>query len=145
MPATPHLVLPAKPRPLLKHDKQACRAALEQALISAVPPSMRAMGRRLQCDVHYLYRRFPELCKAIAHRYLAFRHEEKVKRIERLRARIRQAVVELHRSGLFPSRNRVSGYLNLARFGSNRTIWEAWQAAVEELGLVVAGTATPKA
>ncbi len=133
MPARP--LFQPKIRRQTSHDDQAYRAVLEQALISSAPPSMRAMGRRLKCDPHYLYRRFPELSKAIAHRYLAFRQAEKAKRIEQLRARIRQAVVALQRAGILPSRNRVREYLKPASFWGNQIGYEAWQAAVDELGL----------
>lgn len=131
---------------LARHDDRAYRQALEQVLRRQAPPppSMRAMGRRLGCDPHYLYRRFPELCKAIARRYLAFRAVEKVKRLEQIQARVRAAVIAVHQRGLFPSRHRVGIYLNVHRFWSDRTIGEAWHAAVEALGLLSPDSTTMK-
>lgn len=131
---------------LAEHDDQAYRQALEQALRQpGSRPSMRAMGRRLGCDPHYLYRRFPELCKAIARQYLAFRAAEKAKRLERIAARVRAAVLALHRRGLFPSRHRVAGYLNVDRFWGDTVIEAAWCTAVAALGLPLPDTAMMKA
>jgi hypothetical protein len=139
LPAGPFLQ--RQPRRLILHDDAAYQAALEQALASPAPPSMRAMGRQLKCDPHYLYRHFPALCKAIAQRYLAFRRDQKAKRLERIGAMIRQAVFDLHQLGLVPSRNQVREYLKPMSFWTNAVAREAWQAAVNELGLTASGAA----
>jgi len=131
---------------LAPHDDQEYRQALEQALCRSAPrPSMRAMGRRLGCDPHYLYRRFPVLCKAIARRYLAFRATEKAERLKRIGVRVRDAVVAIHRRGLYPSRHRVARYLKANRWWTESAIGEAWQAAVEAVGLPRPASATAKA
>lgn len=143
LPAEPFLQ--RRPQRPLRHDDAAYQVALEQALASAAPPSMRAMGRQLKCDPHYLRRRFPALCKAIARRYLAFQREQKAKRLERLGARIRQAVFDLHQLGLAPSRNQVREYLKPVSFWTTSGALAAWQAAVNDLGLTAPGGAARQA
>src|SRR6266704_1417180 len=48
------------------------------------PPSMRDVGKRLGYHPPHLAKRFPDLCRMISERYLAYRTEQKRQRLQKL-------------------------------------------------------------
>jgi hypothetical protein len=118
-------------------DDDGVRRALEAFLVSAEdpPPSLREMARRLGLGTSEgLYRRFPELCRAIAARYLAGRRQRTARRQEDLRHEVRQVVATLHAQGLYPSANRVHALLRQPPVFRHPVVRAAWVEALRELG-----------
>lgn len=76
------------------------------------PPSMRTVAKRLNHSPRELREHFPELSKAVCRRrkdYYKVRYEQ---RIRQLRDEVRQATLEIHSQGLYPSSNRVASLLS---------------------------------
>jgi hypothetical protein len=103
-------------------------ASVEGSLLDALneyPPSpVTAVGRRIaesagRRDASYVRKLFPDLCRAVAARYAAYRKERIAERKESQKQAIRKIVTGLHESGTYPSHRRVSTALmkNSVKFG----------------------------
>jgi AraC-like DNA-binding protein len=83
------------------------KAQLLSALDEAVPPSVKELSRRLGYEKGTLYRLFPEQCAELSARRARYIEEEDIKRKQQRREEIRQAVIELHNQGIYPSYRRI--------------------------------------
>jgi AcrR family transcriptional regulator len=114
------------------------RQRLEEVLASnEEAPSVKELARLMGCKYQNIRNHFPELCKQITARHSAVlrrRHEE---RVANHCSRIRQAVVELHQQGIYPSRQRVGQLLkdmaviHLLRSTEGHEAW--WERALRFL------------
>jgi hypothetical protein len=92
---------------------QKTQQALESLLNSQQypPPSMMEVAKLLEYDPRFLRKHFSDLCRAISAKYINYQEASYKKKIEQLCIEVRQAVIELHAQGQYPSNTRVSMYL----------------------------------
>ncbi|WP_334173564.1 TniQ family protein [Sinomonas sp.] len=98
------------------------------------PPSLQAVARRLAVSNQLLRYYFPDECRAISARHLAYRKERGRRTRERLREEVRQATYQLHHQGQYPSSNRVALLLNRPATFRIAAAQAAWHEALQELG-----------
>jgi hypothetical protein len=117
-------------------DAEQVRRALEAELALEVEPpnSMSAVAKRLNYDHSFLYKHFPELCRAISDRYRAYRKRKREERKRQILDEVRQTTYRVHEQELYPSQERVR--LLLAKPGSIKEpgALAAWHGALQELG-----------
>jgi transcriptional regulator with XRE-family HTH domain len=92
-----------------RFETEELREALEQVLRSdeSPPPSMREVGRRLNYDQSHLRRHFPELCRAISARYLAYQQEQRQRRLREMSTKMQQIAEVLQEQGCSSSERQV--------------------------------------
>lgn len=124
------------PSPRRAFDVAAMRYALETILASdeQPPPPMRQVAKHLGHDHAELIQHFPALCHAISARYLAERHQKGAEKKRRLYAEIRQAAVDLHRQGLYPSAGRIASMISQPGFVRDSVAMTEWKEVLRELG-----------
>lgn len=117
-------------------DREALRQALEDILSSTEepPPSLREVARRLGRPDEVLRRQLPELCHAIAERYLRAQRAQGLRRRQRLRDEVRQATYQVHAQGQYPSAHRVAQLVSQPGSLRGGVAKVAWQEALAELG-----------
>jgi transcriptional regulator with XRE-family HTH domain len=85
-----------------------------QAELEAIPPrSLRQVSQSLGIIRSWLYKKLPNLCKAISTRYEAFRKDLRKKDKEQLKGEVYRIVVELHSKGVYPSVTYVHSLLSM--------------------------------
>ncbi len=96
-------------RPHRRFDTEELREALEQILQgNEFPyPSMREVARRLNYDQSHLRRHFPDLCRAISARYIAYQREQRQRRLVDMSAKVQQAAEVLQEQGCTSSERQV--------------------------------------
>lgn len=129
----------APPRPTRSRtpfDTESVRGRLEEALASeeTPPPAMREIARRLGYAHSDLHTRFPDLCRAISARYLAYRRAGSVQRRAQLLTEVRDAVRQVDAQGLYPSANRVALLLSKPGFIRHPEAMATWHEALRDLG-----------
>lgn len=87
------------------------QAQLRAAAVEEPPPSMRAVARRLGYPQQQLQTRFPDLCHAVATRFLTHLRAVQAQRKSEIVAETRQATRRLHAQGLYPSATRVTALM----------------------------------
>ena len=124
------------PPPRRAFDGAAMRCALEAILVSdeQPPPPMRQVAKRLGHGHTELIQHFPALCHAISARYLAERHRKGAEKKRQLSAEIRQAAVDLHRQGLYPSAGRIASLISQPGFVRDSVAMIEWKEVLRELG-----------
>jgi len=98
------------------------------------PPPMSRVAKKLGYDHSFLHKHLPELCRAISARFEKYRAEQREKKKHLLLREVRQATLEIHAQGVYPSQVRVRNLLS--RPGSIR-VPEAlamWHTTLKELG-----------
>jgi AraC-like DNA-binding protein len=90
-------------------ETEKLRAALEEALRSEEypPPSMREVARRLNYDQSHLRKHFPDLCRAISARYLAYQQEQRLDRLRKMSVRLQQTAEVLQKQGFSLSERQI--------------------------------------
>ncbi|HEY7068448.1 MAG TPA: TniQ family protein [Chloroflexota bacterium] len=127
------------PRPAWTHtaiEPEAVRAALEAILASEEqpPPSLREVAQRLGQTYANLRHHLPELSRAIAERYRSDQEAQGARTRQRLREEVREAVLYVHRQGVYPSSYRVAGRLSQPGSMRSQTARAAWHEALRDLG-----------
>lgn len=119
-----------------RFDVVAMRRALEAVLAGEEdpPPPMRHVAKRLGHNHAELIQHFPELCHAISARYLAARHRKGVEKKQRLCAEVRQAALQLHGQGLYPSACRIAPMISQPGFVRDSTAIAERRQVLRELG-----------
>jgi transcriptional regulator with XRE-family HTH domain len=133
--AAPRLPAPLSGvRPAL--DRETTQRFLDQILAGEEepPPSLQAVVRRLAVSDPVLRYHFPEQCRAISARHLAYREERGRRTRERLREEVRQATYQLHQQGQYPSSRRVALLLDRPASLRIAAARAAWHEALQELG-----------
>lgn len=100
---------PVQKRTVRHFDMNTVKRALEDALASDEypPPTMTSVAQRIGYPIPQCYRYFSKLCRAIAAKYLSYRHEMAQQKEEELHEQIRQAVRRLVEQGINPRVDRV--------------------------------------
>jgi len=113
------------------------RQSLEDVLAQEEqpPPSMRAVAKRLNYSPRELREHFPELSKAICSRRKDYYKVRREQRILQLKDEIRQAMLEIHSQGLYPSSRRVGLLLSDPAIMRDRVISRLWREMLQELRL----------
>jgi transcriptional regulator with XRE-family HTH domain len=120
-----------------RRTRRQLRTALKKVLQSEEepPPSMREMSRRLGYDAGYLSRIFPDLCRAISTRYMAYQSRRGAERLERRSQKVQEAVQSLHAQGLYPSCKRVEDLLGSPGMLMESEVRAIWKKTMQQLGL----------
>lgn len=121
-----------------RFDDAGIRQALESALVSEEqpPPSMRSIAKRLKYSPKELREHFPELSRAISDRYKSYQKVRGEKNLDQKKENIRQAILEIHSRGYYPSYEKVISYLKEPSWMRNLIAWECWREIMRELKLV---------
>lgn len=100
----------------------------------ASPPAVRHLARQLACDEQVLRYHFPAECRAISARFKAHRVQEGRAAVARRCAAVRQAVLQLHAHGVFPSQPRVAALLARPATIRHPEVAQAFRDIRRELG-----------
>lgn len=127
-------------QPILQQPKRQLETShLEQALQAALeeepPPTMRSVAQRLGYNTRSICRRFPALCSAISARYLNYRDENRIAKIEQCCQEVRQIATYLYNQGLEPTRSCVAQHLKKPAYFRDPIVAAALDAVRKELGL----------
>jgi transcriptional regulator with XRE-family HTH domain len=100
-------------RQFKRFEVEKLRNALELVLRSEEypPPSMREVAHRLNHDQSHLRIHFPDLCRAISVRYLAYQQAQRQRRLEEMSAKVQQTAQVLHEQGYSLSERQVGKML----------------------------------
>jgi hypothetical protein len=129
--------LPARPKTSPKpFDTAGLRRALETVLTGDEdpPPPMRQVAKRLGYRHADLHNRFPDLCRAISARYLAYRKEQSRQKIQRLCDEVRQAIYRIDAQGMYPSAARVAALLRAPGSIRHPAVLATRRETLRELG-----------
>jgi transcriptional regulator with XRE-family HTH domain len=96
-------------RQFRQFEAEKLRDALEQVLQSEEypPPSMREVAQRLNYDQSHLRKHFPDLCKAISARYLAYQQGRRLDRFRKMNAQVQHAAEILQEQACSLSERQV--------------------------------------
>ena len=92
-------------------NKDIDRKRLQAALLEEPPPSFSEVARRLDHNREFVRKKFPELSKAVASRYLYHQAALRKERAKRLHQEIRDAIRCITAKGLYVSEARVKEYI----------------------------------
>ena len=95
---------------------------------------MRQVCKQLGYENGVIYTYFPEQCRAISARYLAYQKERGQQRLQQLCAEVRQKVLMVHQQGKYPSAYRVEALLSVPGFMRHPDAMRVWHATLRELG-----------
>lgn len=97
-------------------------------------PSLNTLTKELGCQDHVLKRLFPDLCQQISTR----RHRERERghqvRLAATGEKIRQAVLQLHEQGVYPSVRKVLEIIGDPSLLREKALREIWWLTLQELG-----------
>lgn len=117
-----------------RFDANAIEQALEEALREDPPPSMRQVAKRLGYDPSHVYKRFPQLCRAISQRRQLGQTKNKNLRLQKDRDELREAMYKLHEQGLYPSQTQLQKVLSKPGVLRDAQMRAAWYEVLQELG-----------
>jgi len=117
-------------------DYEKVRMGLLEVLNNNIEPplSMRQVCKQLGFENAIIYRYFPEQCRAISARYMAYQKERGEQRTQQLCAEVRQDILVIHEQGKYPSANRVEALLSVPGFMRHPMARAVWHATLQELG-----------
>ena len=101
----------------------------------SAPPSVAEISRQLNVHQSTLYRHFPNECRQIRQRYLAWQLKKRTDKKRILINLIKQAGVDLKRRGIQPNAYLVANHLQITFTGLNPLFKNAWTAAALDLGI----------
>lgn len=118
-------------------NKDRDRERILAALKKEPPPSFSEVARQLGHTRDFVRRKFPELSKAVASRYMHYAKALRKEKADRLRRGIQQAIQQLSISGLNASEARVKKLLkqHLPNLGRDSLFKQALREVKTELGL----------
>lgn len=121
-------------RRVFEHER--VRTVLLEVLNGKADPSppMRQVCKQLGYDPTFIYYHFPDLCRAISARYMAYQKEQGKQRLQQLCAEVRQNVLIVHHQGKYPSAYRVQALLSVPGFMRHTEAKAVWHATLRELG-----------
>ncbi|MDQ3703930.1 MAG: TniQ family protein [Chloroflexota bacterium] len=129
----------ALPRAFVERAQRRLEAEVQLAqhteLPGQSPNSVHGIARELGCHPATLYRYFPELCKAVAERYVLYLRKRSMARDEALLQQVRGVVLKLLAEGKYPSSVRVSQALDKPGRMRDPVAQRAWRMALQEAGL----------
>jgi len=117
-------------------DYEKVRMGLLEVLNNNIEPplSMRQVCKQLGFENAIIYRYFPEQCRAISARYMAYQKERGEQRTQQLCAEVRQDILVIHEQGKYPSAYRVEALLSVPGFMRHPMARAVWHATLQELG-----------
>jgi len=101
------------------------------------PAPMSEVAKCLGYDQSFLYKHFPEICRAISSRCREYRKRKREERKQKILDEVRQATFRVYDQNLYPSQERVR--LLLTKPGSIKELGAlaAWHEALQDLGLEI--------
>jgi transcriptional regulator with XRE-family HTH domain len=122
-----------------KIDLEQMRRVLEEAIANdSLPrPSLNQLAKRLGCRLTTLGRRFPELAQVVKDRHQKFCAIRKEVRAKLFRSLVRTTVINIHKSGDYPSQWRVREALPQFVDMREPAAYDAWKQTLAELQLSV--------
>jgi len=113
------------------------RKRLQAALTEQPPPPFLEVARRLGHNREFIRRKYPELSKEIASRYIAHCDAHRKLKAEQLRNEIRTAIKQITASELYVSEARVREHVKnrLPSLGRDSLFKQALRAVKTEMGL----------
>jgi len=129
--------VPRRPRtPRRVFDIAEMRSALEAVLAreEQPPPPMRQVAKRLGRGHAELIHHLPELCHAISARYLADRHQKGAEKKRQRCVEVRQAALQLHNQGIYPSACRIAPLISQPGFVRDPVASAERKEVLRELG-----------
>ncbi len=100
------------------------------------PLSMAEVSRRLGWSKDYVLQHYPDLYQTIVQRFADYRHTRALERERQRAAAVRDAVLELHSLGQFPTPTKVAAILNQSSWTSLKPPEKkAYEEMMYELGL----------
>jgi len=117
-------------------DPEAVRRTLETILAGdeVPPPSLREVAERIGQTYANLRHHLPELSRLISVRYRSYQEAQGAGTRARVRDEIRQAAIQLHRQGHYPSNNRIADLISNPSALRSRTGQSARNEVLRELG-----------
>jgi len=115
-------------------DIDEARRVLKIALSEDPPPSMHEIARRLDYQYSFLVKRLPDECRAISELHRAFVKTQSIQRKQAIYGQIREATLQVHAQGQYPSQKRVSALLDQPGSIREPGAGEVWHATLRELG-----------
>jgi hypothetical protein len=117
-------------------DTDAVRRKLEELLANQYPPlPLTKLAKKTGYHHNHLIVEFPALCKKIASEYRAYRRDQKRKRIEGLKAKVRKIAFDLHAKGIYPSARRIEPKIASRSDFRHPELRLAWRQALQDLGI----------
>ena len=114
---------------------QELRIALEATLRSeGPPPSLNQVEKSLKVRPRFLAKNFPELCQTISTKYLNELKRKRIERTQRLCEEVRQATLQVHAQGVYPSHRKVRALLKSSVAMKEPRAHATWRATLRELG-----------
>jgi len=98
-------------------------------------PSLSQLAAKLGCNQTTLNRRFPDLVKKVKERYQAYIAARKENRASLFRSAVRNAVLDIHKAGEYPSQWRVRQALPSFADMREPAAYDEWKRTLIELGL----------
>ncbi|MBG9692621.1 hypothetical protein ABD91_17685 [Lysinibacillus sphaericus] len=118
----------------LKIQKQnEVERVLKECLIGETPISLTQLTKENKLALRTVRRYAPDLCKKVSTRYKEYLAKLKIERLERILRDVRNAAIELHKNGLFPSKERIHKKLGRSVFLEDE-IRLKWKDIVRDLG-----------
>jgi methylphosphotriester-DNA--protein-cysteine methyltransferase len=115
-------------------------ALLEQELtqilanVDETPRSLNAIVIQLRTNLTLLKKQFPEQCRLLVERYQTYRGERRMQRMNIIRDTIRQATIDLHTQGMYPSSYKLTTRMNLGQHLRLPEARQTWRDTLKELG-----------
>jgi len=99
------------------------------------PAPMSEVAKCLGYDQSFLYKHFPEICRAISSRCRAYRKRKREERKQKILDEVRQATFRVYDQNLYPSQERVRRLLTKPGSIKEPGALAAWHEALQDLGL----------
>jgi hypothetical protein len=98
------------------------------------PPTVKDVSEQLDVSYRRLYYLFPDLCRAISARHLAYRRECKLRNINIVCEEVVKIVLLLHAEGVEPTQWQVIRLMNKAAYLREDEVWKAYLSIRHEVG-----------
>lgn len=121
--------------------RERIRFALEAEISKEMTPPrpMSVVAKELHYDQTFLYHHFPDLCRAISNRYLAYRKKQRMERNQRILNEVQQVTRQVYEQGLYPSQERVRFLLRKPGSMKEAGALAMWHATLKDLGIEQVG------
>ncbi|MBD1893721.1 TniQ family protein [Coleofasciculus sp. FACHB-129] len=132
--ATPKTRLRAKSKPF---EADRVQQYLEVILADSesTPSSMEEVARQLGCHRRTIYRHFPDFCRAISAKYVAYQKDGYAKAIEECCEEVRRIAVDLYNQGKYPNESLISNLVSKPGHFRDKKVRLALKEVHRELGL----------
>lgn len=114
------------------------KKALEEViqLQESPPPSLQEVIKRTGYNRSTIYKNFPEHCRTISQRYIAYLKNRSKTRIELACQKVQEITLQLFSEGIYPSRSRVTTIMGKTAVLREKEINAAWSDTLAELNLI---------